>query len=169
MTRLDWRKIPESDPARMQREDPKDQSDIQSVIEQSGRKPRRISVEVVKADVRLSYQEAVQKLPSFEKNLSNRLRFIALAGKTDCNGFIHETAVQILEYVQRTGDCNYALRLAQGIPTARRQKLLKAWFDQVGPVRIDIRKGKVRIAKPNDAGFRPFSFYEAGKTAFYEL
>jgi len=171
MTRLDWRKLPESDPAWVQREDPGVRSDIQAIIEQSNREPRRIKVEAAptKAGGHLSYLDAVRKLPSFEKNLSNRLRFVALAGKTDCNGFVHETAVQVLEHVQRTGDCGHALRLVQALPTARRKELLTTWFNQVGPVRINMQKGIVRLAKPNEAGFRPFSFYEARRRAFYEL
>jgi hypothetical protein len=170
MTKLDWRKEPEPDPARVQREAAGLHHVDREVIERSGIRVRRVTAltQTHGKIARLSFEEATKAVPAYRKTISRRIRFVELAGKTDCNGFIHETALAILEYAEKTGDCSAALRLASGIPSPLRRELLVRWFGRYSPIDVDLKKKRCRMLKPGWGRFRPFDLASAGRVAFYE-
>jgi hypothetical protein len=171
MTKLDWRKEPEPDPARVQREPGLVSRVDPQLIEHSGVRPRRVTAPPPTRGkiARWSFDEAIKAVPNYRKTISRRIRFVELAGKTDCNGFIHDTAIAILEHVEKTGDCSAALRLATAIPSPRRRELLARWFSRYSPIEVDLKKKRSRLLKPGWGRFRPFDLQAARRVAFYEL
>ena len=171
MTRLDWRKLPEIDPGRAQREGPRTALEVEAAIEKCNLAPRRITAvsTTPKGGRRLSFDEAVAKLPGFRRNLASRVRFIALAGKTDCNDLIHETALLVLKHAELTGDCSRALTLTKAVPSPSRKHALVKWFDMMGPIRVNIARDRVGLAKPEQRGFRSFDFDKARRVPFFRL
>lgn len=170
MTRLDWSKRPEIDPARMQRESLGNYRKDEEVITLAGRKPRRVvGTPQNSKGPRLGFDEAVRKMPSFQKNLANRIRFIQLAGKKDCDAFIHETAILVSLHAARTGDCSRALSLAKAMPSARRRDQLVSWFRQTGPIRINLSGDRVGLCKADRKDFRPYDFEAAKRKPFFDF
>lgn len=154
----------------MQRESLSSRHFDEEVIALCARKPRRV-VPTPKCPKgpRLSFNEAVRKMPSYKKNLASRIRFLELAGKTDCDEIIHETALLVALHAERTEDCSRALSLANAIPLARRRDKLVSWFRETGPIRMNLSGKRVGLCKADTKDFRAFDFEAARKRPFYHF
>ncbi|WP_126176975.1 hypothetical protein [Tsuneonella rigui] len=170
MTKLDYSKVPESDPARIQPENiPPQMSDrdIDSFKRQLKRKYGRAKI---KPGPRRSFAEVVSGVgPKKLGQIGERIKLIRKSGKADADSFIQQTAIMAMQHAEATGDCGHAARLVEALPNSIRANRLAEWISRFSPIVFGKgKKGGIRasIRKEGSPGPTKFNYAGARGTVF---
>lgn len=167
MTRIDWGRPAEADPARYnpdRRQPELVSSEGEALRARLAKKataqPNRIA--------RISIDEVLRKMSARSiTKLGTRIEIVRQSGKPDADVFIHDTAVQALVHVEKYGDCTFAAALVNAMPISPRKKKLAAWFSAYSPVIINLEKAKARLVSRDSKSFKPFDLHSAKRNPFF--
>lgn len=100
----------------------------------------------------------------------DRIKVIKQSGGRDASEYIQETAILILEHIERSGDCSGVLRLIEALPVNDRRKVkLRNWFERFSPVRIKRPWSKVRLLEKDKRSASPVDLMGARAKRFWEM
>jgi hypothetical protein len=154
MSRLDWSKtkLPNPDPARVIAVPEGGIPDGFEFV------PRRVAI-----------VDYFRNFPGQPKSIADRLYVVERTGRSDANGFIHETAMLVLKEAQMGAHIRTAGRLVAAMPETFRRGLLIAWFGAFAPIGINPKHFTTRVRQQDEKRYRAFDLARASRIPFYRL
>ncbi len=110
-------------------------------------------------------------MATITNTIRNNIKWI-ITTSSKVNDKIHETALLILQQAKEHGDCSHAKDLYNAMPASHRRLMLKAWFNESSPIRLNLREGictKVGMLKEGEKGHVPFDIEKAELTPFFKM
>lgn len=115
-------------------------------------------------------KKAKLKRPSAKSAIKTRILRIGQGKSGDEDQFIQETAVLVLEHIERTSDCSSVLELIDALPPNDPRKVkLRDWFERFSPVRITRPWESAKLLEKGRRSFAPFDITGAKEKMFWRM